>query len=120
GRRGGGSMGTRWTAGRAVQGGKRRGRGRLGHRHRWRLGEPDARATTLDLERIHAALVERTNQPLHELQVDHAFTLERYLSSVRSILSTSPSSTKSGTWTTAPVSRVAGFVAPCAVSPLKP
>ena len=48
------------------------------------------------------------------------YTRERYSPVLVSILITSSVSTKSGTYTVAPVSTVAGFVAPVAVSPLKP
>ena len=48
------------------------------------------------------------------------YTLERYSPVLVSILITSFISTKRGTLTTAPVSTVAGLVAPVAVSPLNP
>ena len=46
------------------------------------------------------------------------YTLERYSPVLVSILMTSCSSTNKGTFTVAPVSTVAGLVAPVAVSPL--
>ncbi len=48
------------------------------------------------------------------------YTLDRYSPVRVSILITSPCSTNRGTYTVAPVSTIAGLVAPVAVSPLKP
>ena len=54
------------------------------------------------------------------LPVSDFYTLDRYSPVLVSILITSPWLTNRGTYTTAPVSTVAGLVAPCAVFPANP
>src|SRR5262249_40144431 len=66
----------------------------------------------------HHAVIRRTKTADEGLH--YRLTRSRYLPSVVSTFTHSPSLTNSGTLTTAPVDSVAGLVAPLAVSPLIP
>src|SRR5581483_4196737 len=78
---------------------------------------PDALALELHLRQ--AVLAEEVGQAA-ELPVVHRQARSMYAPVRVSIRRTSPSSMNRGTWTTAPVSSVAGFEPPDAVSPRRP
>src|SRR5918999_1474734 len=130
-------QGSRWRCmDRRGHGHRRRGRrrSRRGSGDHDSGAEPSLHIDRSDLRRLSQELGEALDvleidgmnaghvlQQLGELlHLLRAHTRVRYLSSRRSTRITWPSSMKSGTWTMAPGSRVAGLVPPGAVSPRKP
>src|SRR4029453_2346518 len=130
----------RLADGRGHGGGHRRApiRARRGRWERALPDDPDAGAAPLPLELGEVVLHRELHQLVHggarraprrrlalALGARHrgypaAATRPRYSPLRVSTFTTSPSLRKSGTCTTAPVSKVAGLLPPCAVSPRTP